>query len=146
MLTNPWSSVRIIFGGSIIALIAVALGVINWDVPYWFIHVVSVLFVFSSAILHQHRIYLYIVLIFIVAHLGVDLYISGRSFLLGSWLPQNYDITFGTARVADLKQNFNLFRYELNLDFTMDTAQQLDRRLGIAAGILLAAVEGKQSN
>ena len=84
MLTNPWSSVRIIFGGSIIALIAVALGVINWDVPYWFIHVVSVLFVFSSAILHQHRIYLYIVLIFIVTHLGVDLYISGRSFLLGS--------------------------------------------------------------
>jgi len=69
-----------------------------------------------------------------------------RRFLLGSWLPQNYDITFGTARVADLKQNFNLFRYELNLDFTMDTAQQLDRRLGIAAGILLAAVEGRQSN
>jgi len=69
-----------------------------------------------------------------------------RRFLLGSWLPQNYDITFGTTRVADLKQNFNLFRYELNLDFSMDTAQQLDRRLGIAAGILLAAVEGKQSN
>jgi hypothetical protein len=32
----------------------------------------------------------------------------------------------------------------LNLDFTMDTAQQLDRRLGIAAGILLAAIEGRQ--
>jgi len=69
-----------------------------------------------------------------------------RRLVLGSWLPQNYDITFGETRVADLKQNFNLFRYELNLDFTMDTAQQLDRRLGIAAGILLAAVEGKQSN
>ena len=69
-----------------------------------------------------------------------------RRLALGSWLPQNYDITFGGTRVADLRQNFNLFRYELNLDFTMDTAQQLDRRLGIAAGILLAAVEGKQSN
>ena len=69
-----------------------------------------------------------------------------RRFLLGSWLPQNYDITFGTTRVADLKQNFNLFRYELNLDFSMDVAHALDRRLGIAAGILLAAVEGKQSN
>jgi uncharacterized protein YxjI len=67
-----------------------------------------------------------------------------RRFLLGNWLPQNYDITFGQTRVADLKQNFNLFRYELNLDFSMDTAQQLDRRLGIAAGILLAAVEGRQ--
>ena len=69
-----------------------------------------------------------------------------RRFLLGSWLPQNYDISFGEVRVADLKQNFNLFRYELNLDFTMDAGHMLDRRLGIAAGILLAAVEGKQSN
>jgi len=69
-----------------------------------------------------------------------------RRFLLSSWLPQNYDITFGTTRVADLKQNFTFFRYELNLDFSMDVARMLDRRLGIAAGILLAAVEGKQSN
>ena len=69
-----------------------------------------------------------------------------RRFLLGSWLPQNYDITVGETRVADLKQRFNLFRYELDLDFRMDTAQRLDRRLGIAAGILLAAVEGKQSS
>ncbi|MBV6450575.1 MAG: hypothetical protein MHPDNHAH_01299 [Anaerolineales bacterium] len=69
-----------------------------------------------------------------------------RRLLLGSWLPQNYDITFGTTRVADLKQNFNLFRYELNLDFSMDIARTLDRRLGVAAGILLAAVEGKQSS
>ena len=67
-----------------------------------------------------------------------------RRFLLGNWLPQNYDITFGQTRVADLRQNFNLFRYELNLDFSMDVAHQLDRRLGIAAGILLAAIEGKQ--
>ncbi len=69
-----------------------------------------------------------------------------RRFLLGSWLPQNYDIVLGETRVADLKQNFNLFRYELNLDFSMDPSQKLDRRLGIAAGILLAAVEGRQSN
>jgi uncharacterized protein YxjI len=69
-----------------------------------------------------------------------------RRLVLGSWLPQNYDITVGDSRVADLKQNFNLFRYELNLDFSMDAGRLLDRRLGIAAGILLAAVEGKQSN
>jgi uncharacterized protein YxjI len=67
-----------------------------------------------------------------------------RRLVLGNWLPQNYDITFGQTRVADLRQNFNLFRYELNLDFSMDVAHQLDRRLGIAAGILLAAVEGRQ--
>jgi uncharacterized protein YxjI len=67
-----------------------------------------------------------------------------RRFLLGSWLPQNYDITFGGTRVADLRQRFHLFRYELELDFSMDTGRLLDHRLGIAAGILLAAIEGKQ--
>ena len=69
-----------------------------------------------------------------------------RRLLLGSWLPQNYDLTVGETRVADLKQNFNPFRYELNLDFSMDMTHRLDRRVGIAAGILLAAVEGKQDS
>ncbi len=69
-----------------------------------------------------------------------------RRFLLGSLLPQNYDLTFGETRVADLRQRFNLFRYELDLDFSMDPTRTLDRRLGIAAGILLATVEGKQSS
>ena len=69
-----------------------------------------------------------------------------RRLVLGSLLPQNYDMTIGETRVADLKQNFNLFRYELNLDFSLDTTNRLDRRVGIAAGILLAAVEGKQES
>ena len=67
-----------------------------------------------------------------------------RRFLLGNWLPQNYDITFGEQRVADLKQRFNLFRYELDIDMSMNMGR-LDPRMGIAAGILLAAVEGRQS-
>ena len=67
-------------------------------------------------------------------------------FVLGAWLPQNYDMTFGETRVADLRQEFNLFRYELHIDFSVDKEKRLDPRLGIAAGILLAAVEGKQSN
>jgi hypothetical protein len=67
-----------------------------------------------------------------------------RRLVLGKWLPQNYDITFGNMRVADLKQRFHLFRYELDIDFSMDTSHLLDRRLGIAAGILLAAIEHKQ--
>jgi hypothetical protein len=69
-----------------------------------------------------------------------------RRLLLGTWLPQNYDMMVGQTRVADLRQNFNLFRYELNLDFSMDINHLIDRRVGIAAGILLAAVEGKQSS
>ncbi|WKZ41442.1 MAG: hypothetical protein QY328_05250 [Anaerolineales bacterium] len=63
---------------------------------------------------------------------------------LSSLIPQNYDIVIGSNRVADLKQNFNPFTYQLNVDFSMDTARQLDRRVGIAAGILLAAIEGRQ--
>lgn len=64
---------------------------------------------------------------------------------LSNLIPQNYDIAFGADRVADLKQNFNPFTYELNIDFSMDINHRLDRRLGLAAGILLAAVEGRQS-
>jgi hypothetical protein len=67
-----------------------------------------------------------------------------RRFLLGSWLPQNYDVLIQDRRVADVRQRFNLIRYELELDFSMDAAQQLDRRLGLAAGILLATIEGRQ--
>jgi len=69
-----------------------------------------------------------------------------RRLLLGSLLPQNYDLSIRDQRVADLKQRFNLFRYELDVDFSFDTAHVLDRRVGLAAGILLAAIEGKQSN
>lgn len=68
-----------------------------------------------------------------------------RRFLLGAFLPQNYDLLLGDTRVADLRQRFNLFRYELDIDCSMDTSRRLDRRLAIAAGILLATVEGKQS-
>ncbi len=69
-----------------------------------------------------------------------------RRLILGSLLPQNYDVLFAETRVADLKQRFNLFRYELDIDFTMDTTRRFDHRLGIAAGILLATVEGRQSS
>jgi len=68
-----------------------------------------------------------------------------RRLLLGTLLPQNYDLLLGDTRVADLRQRFNLIRYELDIDCSMDTARRLDRRLAIAAGILLATVEGKQS-
>jgi len=67
-----------------------------------------------------------------------------RRFLSGL-IPQNYDITLGSDRVADLKQPFNPFAYQLNIDLSMDISKRLDRRVGIAAGILLAAIEGRQS-
>jgi len=67
-----------------------------------------------------------------------------RRFLLGFWLPQHYDMTLGTERVGDLRQRLHLLAYQLEMNFSMDSAHRLDRRIGIAAGILLAAIEGKQ--
>jgi uncharacterized protein YxjI len=67
-----------------------------------------------------------------------------RRFLLGKLLPQNYDVLVGGQRVVDLKQRFNLLRYELDIDFTADRARKIDPRLGLAAAILLATIEGRQ--
>lgn len=69
-----------------------------------------------------------------------------RRFLLGRLLPQNYDVLIGEQKVMDLRQRFNVFRYELDLDFSGETLARLDHRLGIAAGILLGVVEGKQES
>lgn len=69
-----------------------------------------------------------------------------RRFLLGSLLPQNYDVLMNGQKVADLRQQFNLFRYEMHIDFRQNQAKKLDPRLGIAAALLLGTIEGKQSN
>jgi hypothetical protein len=69
-----------------------------------------------------------------------------RRFLLGSLLPQNYDMLMNGQKVADFKQRFNLIRYEMVIDFMPSGGLQLDPRLGIAAALLLGIVEGKQSS
>ncbi|KPL83940.1 hypothetical protein SE15_01640 [Thermanaerothrix daxensis] len=69
-----------------------------------------------------------------------------RRFLLGAWLPQHYEATLGTVKVADFRQRFHLFRYEMEIDFSADPNRQLDRRLGLAAAILFAIIKGKQSS
>jgi uncharacterized protein YxjI len=67
-----------------------------------------------------------------------------RRLLLGSLLPQRYDVFFGEQVVAQFSQRFNLFRYELDLDFSADYSKRLDRRLGLAAAVLLGIIEGRQ--
>lgn len=65
-----------------------------------------------------------------------------RRFLT-NLVPQNYDLVMAGQKAVDLKQRFNPFVYHLDIDFG---AQQplIDRRMGIAAGVLLAAIEGRQ--
>jgi uncharacterized protein YxjI len=67
-----------------------------------------------------------------------------RRFLLGRLLPQNYDLEIGTERIADYKQRFHLFRYELEIDFLSEIGNRFDHRLGLAVAILLAIIEGRQ--
>ncbi len=62
---------------------------------------------------------------------------------LSNLVPQNYDVLVGEQKVMDLKQNFNPFTYHLNIDFGLLPAN-FDRRLGLAAAILIAAIEGRQ--
>lgn len=69
-----------------------------------------------------------------------------RRFLLGTLLPQNYDLRIDGEKAADYRQRFKLVGYHLDLDFSLDADRQLDRRLGLAAAILLGTIEGKQSS
>lgn len=66
--------------------------------------------------------------------------------LLTNLIPQKfYARTHGSGIVAEYAQNFNPFLFKMVVDFSMDHRGLLDRRLGIAAAVLLAAVERRQS-
>lgn len=62
--------------------------------------------------------------------------------VLTSLVPQNYDLLINNRRAADFRQRFNPFVYHLEIDFGPDLL--VDRRLGVAAALLLAAIEGRQ--
>jgi uncharacterized protein YxjI len=64
--------------------------------------------------------------------------------LLSNLIPQHFILKMGDKTVADYRQRLNPFIFKLEMDFSQDTSGKLDRRLGAAAGILLAAIEGRQ--
>ncbi|HLF84370.1 MAG TPA: hypothetical protein VI837_09370 [Blastocatellia bacterium] len=59
-------------------------------------------------------------------------------------IPQQYDGEIRGTPVCTFKQNFNPFVMKISLDFSADVNRLLDRRLGLAAAVLLCAIEGKQ--
>lgn len=61
------------------------------------------------------------------------------------FLPQRFQARMEGNLVARYSQRFNPFILKLDVDFSPDPSGQLDRRLGIAAGVLLAAIEGRQT-
>jgi len=66
-----------------------------------------------------------------------------RRFLT-NLIPQKFNVSLRGRKVTEFKQNFNPFVSKMNVDFTLDTNNDLDHRLGLAAAILLIAIEGKQ--
>lgn len=66
-----------------------------------------------------------------------------RRFLT-NLIPQKYSVTIQNQQVATYQQNFNPFVLKITIDFSPDKANLFDRRLGIAAAILLAGIEGRQ--
>jgi uncharacterized protein YxjI len=67
-----------------------------------------------------------------------------RRILLGSLLPQTYTVSIHDRPAAEFRQKFNLIRYVLEIDFSHQSSEQIDPRLGLASAVLLAAIEGKQ--
>jgi uncharacterized protein YxjI len=66
-----------------------------------------------------------------------------RRFLT-NLIPQKYHAEIGGTPVCTFKQHFNPFVMKITVDFSQDFSRVLDRRLGIAAAVLLCAIEGRQ--
>lgn len=66
-----------------------------------------------------------------------------RRFLT-NLIPQKFHVDVDGKPVALFKQDLNPFVGKLNLDFSMDREGLLDRRLGLAAAVLMVAIERQQ--
>lgn len=66
-----------------------------------------------------------------------------RRFLT-NLVPQSFRGTVRGTPAFRFSQHFNPFILNMDLDFSEDTSNLLDRRIGIAAAVLLCAVEGRE--
>lgn len=67
--------------------------------------------------------------------------------LLDDWaflFPQRYHVNIGGQEVLHARQRFNPLIQKIDLTFS-GNEELLDRRLGLAIGVLLSAVEGRQA-
>jgi uncharacterized protein YxjI len=63
---------------------------------------------------------------------------------LANIIPQKFNFTLGDTAVGEVKQTWNPFVPQMRVDFSADSAKKLDRRLGLAAVVLLQVIEGRQ--
>jgi len=66
-----------------------------------------------------------------------------RRFLT-NLVPQKFHAELHGKHVATYKQHFNPIIFKMDVDFTADTGGMLDKRIGLAAAVLLATIEGRQ--
>jgi hypothetical protein len=66
-----------------------------------------------------------------------------RRFLT-NLIPQRYHFNIAGQTVGTFQQHFNPFLYRATMDLSADSGRRLDRRIALAAGILLLAIEGRQ--
>lgn len=66
-----------------------------------------------------------------------------RRFLL-NLIPQGFTAQLYGKPVCRFRQNFNPFILKINVDFSEDMANIFDKRIGLAAALLLGAIEGRQ--
>ncbi len=64
--------------------------------------------------------------------------------LLGVLLPQRYDVVVNSVPVASFGRGFSLFGLKLTVDFSPDPPRLLDKRLGLAAAVLVGAFAGRR--
>ena len=58
-------------------------------------------------------------------------------------IPQGFTFSMGPDTVASFQQNWNFFVPKLHVQFHVPP-EQLDRRLGLGAAVLMSAIEGRQ--
>ena len=68
-----------------------------------------------------------------------------RRFLT-NLVPQSFHFELAQRPVSIFKQHFNPFIQKMTVDFTLDTGRILDRRFGLAAAVLVMAIEGRQQS
>jgi len=63
---------------------------------------------------------------------------------LSNLIPQTFHIRMGGQDAGVIKQRFNPFVLQHDVDLRADAGKRFDRRLALAAVVLLLAIEGRQ--
>jgi len=79
-----------------------------------------------------------------VGFIREDTLIATLRRFLQHLIPQKLAGEIGGKQVCSFNQHFNIFVHKVTLDFSMDAGNTLDRRIGIAAAILICLQESKR--